>query len=100
MSAVLERAPSRKPSCQLNRRAWSAWTNGDDRLRVQINDYTLAKEFATVKGTTRTGYSVMGPFTALYLTSHTRDWVEDWMKGHNKTATTTASSAPSPQTKP
>jgi hypothetical protein len=100
MSAVLERAFWRKPSRQLIRKVWSAWTNGDERVRVQTNDHELAKAFAKVKGVTRTGYSVMGPFTAIYLTQHTRDWVEDWMKGQNKGAQQRLAPLPSLQTKP
>ena len=84
MSAVLQKALSRKSCRQLNRKRWSAWSNGDDRVRVQINQPALAREFATVKSVTRTGYSVLGAFTQIYLTPHTRDWVEQWMRGHNK----------------
>jgi hypothetical protein len=100
MSDVLKRAPSRKPSRQLKRRAWSAWSNGGDQLRVQVNEPALAKAFAKVPGVTRTGYSVMGPFTAIYLTPHTRDWVQDWMKGHNNGAEAKPLAAPTPKTTP
>ena len=100
MSAVLQKAPSRKPSRQLNRKPWSAWSNGDERVRVQINEPAIAKAFAKIPGVTRTGYSVMGVFTAIYLTQHTRDWVQEWMKGHNNGATLKASAAPTPKTTP
>ena len=84
MSAVMERTASTTPARRLNRRPWSAWNNGDERVRAQINEPALAKAFAKVVGVTRTGYSVMGPFTAIYLTPNTRDWVEHWMRGHNQ----------------
>jgi hypothetical protein len=100
MSAALERAAARKPCRQLNRMPWIAWNNGDERVRVQINEPALAREFATLKNVTRTGYSVLGAFTQIYLTPHTRNWVEQWMRGHNKGAEANASAAPSPQTKP
>jgi hypothetical protein len=97
MSAVLERARSNTPVRQLYRPLWSAWCNGDDRVRVQINEPSLAKTFAKVSGVTRTGYSVAGPFTRLYLTQHTRDWVENWMKEHNQGARPKCSAARSPE---
>jgi hypothetical protein len=84
MSAVLQKTQSKNTSRQLNSKPWSAWSNGDDRLRVQINEPVLARIFAKVPGVTRTGYGVMGAFTAIYLTPHTRDWVQDWMKEHNQ----------------
>ena len=100
MSTVLESAPSKRPARQLNHNQWSAWNNGDDKTRVQINDPSLARTFAKIPGVTRTGYSVMGAFTRLYLTHHSRDWVQDWMKGHNKGAKAVASAAPTPKTTP
>ena len=100
MSAVLDRASSRTPCRQLNRKGWSAWSNGDDRVRVQINEPGMARSFGQVKGITRTGYGVVGPFTAIYLTKNSREWVEHWMRGHNKGAKALTSAAPSPQTKP
>ncbi len=100
MSAVMEQAPSRKPARQLNSKPWSAWNNGDDRVRVQINDPVLARAFAKVKGVSRTGFSVMGPFTQIFLTQSSQDWVKDWMKGHNKGAEANASAAPTSTTKP
>ncbi len=100
MSTVLDKKPSKGPSRQLNRKQWSAWNNGDDKIRVQINEPTLARTFAKIPGVMRTGYSVTGAFTRLYLTQHSRDWVQDWMKGHNKGAKPVASAAPTPQTTP
>jgi hypothetical protein len=61
---------------------------------VQINDHALARFFAKVHGVSRTGYSVMGPFTEIYVTANSQDWVKDWMKEHNKAASAKASSAP------
>jgi len=100
MSIVLERAPSRKPARQLNRAPWSSWSNGDDRVRVQINEPALARTFAKIPGVTRTGYSVMGPFTGIYLTHHSHDWVKHWMKGHKQGAEAKASAAPMQLTEP
>ena len=100
MSAVLSKALVRKTARPLNRKFWSAWDNGDERLRVQINEPGMAKAFAKIPGVTRTGYSVMGAFTAIYLTPHTRDWVQDWMKGHNKGAEAKPLAAPTPKTMP
>ena len=99
MSAILEQAPVKKPARQLHRRPLSTWSNGDDRIRVQINDPALARAFAKVKGVTRTGYSVMGPFTQIFLTQSSQDWVKDWMKEHNKRAKPEASAAPTSTTK-
>jgi hypothetical protein len=65
---------------------------------VQINEPALAREFATLKNVTRTGYSVLGAFTQIYLTSHSNDWVKDWMREHNNRAKPKASAAPSSRT--
>ena len=100
MSAALTKARSRKPSRQLNRKPWSAWGNGDDRTRVQINEPAMARTFAKIPGVTRTGYSVMGPFTVIYLTQHSQEWVKNWMKEHNNRAKPEASAARSSETKP
>jgi hypothetical protein len=98
MSAVLQTAPSKKAARQLNRKSWSACSNGDDRVRVQINEPGMAKVFARIPGVTRTGYSVMGAFTAIYLTKNSREWVKEWMRGHNNGAKLKASAALTPQT--
>ena len=100
MSAVLERAASRTPCRQLNRKAWSAWNNGDDRVRVQINEPALARTFAKIPGVTRTGYGVMGSFTAIYLTKNSREWVENLLKGHNQGVEAKPLAAPTPKTTP
>jgi hypothetical protein len=100
MSIVMEKVPLNKSSRPSKRQPWILWSNGDDRLRVQINDHALAKEFAKVKGTTQTGYSVIGAFTAIFVTQHSHDWVTNWMREHNQTATVKASSAPKSPTNP
>jgi hypothetical protein len=94
MSALLERASSRKPSRQPIRKPWSAWSNGDDRVRVQINELGMAKAFAKISGVTRTAHSVMGAFAAIYLTKNSREWVENWMKGHNQSTEVKAQCRP------
>lgn len=100
MSAVLQKAPSRQPARPLKRALWSAWSNGDERVRVQINDHALARTFAKLPGVTRTGYGVMGSFTAIYLTKNSREWVENWLKGHNQGVEAKPLAAPTPKTTP
>lgn len=100
MSAVMEKAPLKKSARQLNRKPWSVWSNGDDRTRVQINDHAMARAFAKITGVTRTGFSVMGPFTQIFLTQSSQDSVKDWMTEQNKRAQAKASAAPTSQTKP
>jgi hypothetical protein len=71
------------------RKAWAAWSNGDDRTRVQINEPALARAFAKLRGVVRTGYAVLGAYAQIYVTEHSLTWVQAWLKEETMKLTVT-----------
>jgi hypothetical protein len=62
------------------RKSWAAWSIGDGRTCVQINEAALAKVFAKCKGVMRRGYSVLGPYAQLYVIEQPVTWAQDWLR--------------------